>query len=87
MEERPVRGLGGRIALWVFYAFCFYFIWAMLRYFWIVSGVDPAPGNGVSGDMGTLSGKLLSALLGFMVLGTVGALLGAIAWYTRPRSR
>lgn len=87
MEEKPVRGLGGRIALWAFYAFCFYFVWAMLRYFWIVSGVESPPGEGVAGDMGTLAGKLLGALLGFMVLGAVGSLLGAIAWYTRPRVR
>ncbi|MGL4719498.1 MAG: cell division protein DrpB, partial [Kluyvera intermedia] len=34
MEERMNRSPGGRLALWVFYAFCGYFVWAMVRYIW-----------------------------------------------------
>lgn len=37
MEQKHDRSLGGKLALWVFYAFCGYFIWAMARYLWIVS--------------------------------------------------
>jgi len=34
--------------------------------------------------MASASGRWLGALLGAAVLGAIGALLGAIAWYTRP---
>jgi hypothetical protein len=42
-------------------------------------------GSLVEDDLGSTSGKWLGALLGFLVLGTVGLILGGIAWYTRPR--
>ncbi|OAT26818.1 hypothetical protein M976_02593 [Buttiauxella ferragutiae ATCC 51602] len=53
-------------------------VWAVLRYFWVVSNVT-------SGDMGSMAGKLLGALMGLLVLGAVAALLGGLAWYTRAR--
>lgn len=85
MEEEMERGQGGKLALWVFYAFCGYFVWAMVRYVWVVSQIPALSGTVVEGDLGSTSGKWLGALLGFLVLGTVGAILGGIAWYTRPR--
>ncbi|WP_330984461.1 MULTISPECIES: cell division protein DrpB [Enterobacterales] len=85
MEERATRGPGGMLALWVFYAYCGYFIWAMLRYVWVVIQFDPIPGTTLDGAMGSTFGKLIGALLGFLVLGIVGSILGGIAWYTRPR--
>jgi hypothetical protein len=85
MEQKHDRSLGGKLALWVFYAFCGYFIWAMARYFWIVSKVSSVSGPLIEDDPGSTSGKWLSALCGFLLLGAVGAILGAIAWYTRPR--
>jgi len=85
MEEEMERGLGGKLALWVFYAFCGYFVWAMVRYVWVVSQIPALSGTVVEGDLGSTSGKWLGALLGVLVLGTVGAILGGIAWYTRPR--
>lgn len=84
---RAERGPGGKLALWVFYAFCGYCLWAMLRYFWVVSQIDPIPGATLDGDWGSTSGKWLGALMGGMVLGLVGMLLGWIAWYTRPRQK
>lgn len=84
-EERAARGPGGTLALWVFYAFCGYFLWAMLRYFWVVSQIEPIPGATLEGELGSNTGKWLGALLGFIVLSVVGAILGSIAWYTRPR--
>jgi len=53
--------------------------------FWIVSKVTSGPGPLIEGDLGSTSGKWLSALFGFLLLSAVGAILGAIAWYTRPR--
>lgn len=85
MEQNNTRGLGGKLALWAFYAFCGYFVWAMLRYLWVVSNIPSAPDLVVEGDLGSTSGKWLGAILGFLVLGSVGLILGAIAWYTRPR--
>nr|WP_159466251.1 cell division protein DrpB [Scandinavium goeteborgense] len=85
MEERVKRGPGGMLALWVFYAFCGYVVWAMLRYFWVVSEIEPIPGATLDGEMGSTMGKWLGALFGFLVLSVVGAILGGIAWYTRPR--
>ncbi|MNC58867.1 Inner membrane protein YedR [compost metagenome] len=85
MEKKHNRSLGGKLALWVFYAFCGYFIWAMGRYFWVISKVNTVPGPLIDGEMGSTAGKWLGALLGFLLLGAVGLILGAIAWYTRPR--
>ncbi|MBU5561580.1 permease, partial [Escherichia sp. S69_ASV_4] len=34
---------------------------------------------------GSTAGKWLGALVGFLFMALVGALLGSIAWYTRPR--
>jgi hypothetical protein len=85
MEERASRGPGGMLALWVFYAFCGYFIWVMLRYFWGLSQIDPIPGTMLEGDPDSTMGKWPGALLSFLVLSVVGAILGGIAWYTRPR--
>ncbi len=78
MDAKPTRTPGGKLALWLFYGFCLYTFWAMLRYFWVVSDVT-------GGEMASLGGKLLGALMGFLVLGTVAALLGGLAWYTRAR--
>ncbi|MEB6378309.1 cell division protein DrpB [Leclercia adecarboxylata] len=85
MERKHDRSLGGKLALWVFYAFCGYFIWAMARYVWVISKVSSVPGSLTEGDLGSTSGKWLGALFGFVVLSAVGAILGSIAWYTRPR--
>nr|WP_318381193.1 cell division protein DrpB [uncultured Enterobacter sp.] len=85
MEERAVRSIGGRLALWVFYAFCVYFAWAMLHYIWVVSHVQAPPSVGTDAALGSTLGKWIGALLGFLVLGVVGVILGSIAWYTRPR--
>ncbi len=84
MDEKLTRDPGGRLALWLFYGFCVYSVWAMARYFWVVSNVQPSVGNSVNGEMGSTTGMWLGALCGFMVLGGVCALLGALAWYTRP---
>jgi hypothetical protein len=84
MEERVKRGPGGKLALWVFYAFCGYFVWAMARYFWVISQVQVFPGATIDGELGSTAGKWLGALLGFMVLSLVGTILGYIAWVTRP---
>lgn len=87
MEQKAKRSPGGKLALWVFYAFCGYFLWAMARYWWVVGKIESVPGATIDGDLGSTSGKWLGALLGFLVLSVVGAILGAIAWYTRPDPR
>ncbi|MDU7370251.1 MAG: cell division protein DrpB [Klebsiella michiganensis] len=46
--------------------------------------IESVPGATIDGELGSTAGKWIGALLGFLVLGIVGTLLGAIAWYTRP---
>ncbi|HBT3176793.1 TPA: hypothetical protein MBF38_004791 [Klebsiella aerogenes] len=87
MDTRTKRGPGGKLALWAFYAFCGYFLWAMARYWWIVGRIQSVPGAGIDGELGSTAGKWIGALLGFLVLGIVGLVLGAIAWYTRPQTQ
>jgi sulfite exporter TauE/SafE len=87
MEDKAKRSPGGKLALWAFYAFCGYFLWAMARYWWVVGQIQSVPGATIDGELGSTAGKWIGALLGFLVLGIVGAILGAIAWYTRPNRR
>lgn len=84
MEQKAQRSLGGKLALWVFYAYFLYAIWLILRYCWVVSAIEALPGAAADWSMASASGRWLGALLGAAVLGAIGALLGAIAWYTRP---
>ncbi|MDH6940533.1 cell division protein DrpB [Escherichia coli] len=52
----------------------------------VTSGGEPdAPVSGFESDLGSTAGKWLGALVGFLFMALVGALLGCIAWYTRPR--
>lgn len=74
MEHRAVRGLGGRLALWLFLIFCIYFIFSLLTTLWTLI-------NGES-DVGSW----FAALFAVLVLALVGVILAAIAWYTRPRN-
>lgn len=85
MKENTTRSLGGKLALWVFYAFCAYFVWAMIRYAWVINHIQSIPVAGFDNELVSTSGKWMGALLGFLVLGVVGLILGGIAWYTRPR--
>lgn len=78
MDAKPTRTPGGKLALWLFYGFCLYTVWSVLKYFWVISNVT-------DGDMGSLGGKLLGALMGLLVLGSVAAVLGGLAWYTRAK--
>ncbi|MEJ1724444.1 cell division protein DrpB [Escherichia coli] len=68
-----------------FYTWCGYFVWAMARYIWVMSRIPDAPVSGFESDLGSTAGKWLGALVGFLFMALVGALLGSIAWYTRPR--
>lgn len=47
--------------------------------------IPDAPVSGFESDLGSTAGKWLGALVGFLFMALVGALLGSIAWYTRPR--
>lgn len=79
MEERLSRSHGGKLALWAFYTWCGYFVWAMARYIWVMSRIPDAPVSGFESDLGSTAGKWLGALVGFLFMALVGALLGSIA--------
>lgn len=64
--------------------FCGYCVWVIVRYWWVVGKIHSVPGASVEGDLGTTAGKWLGALLGMLVLAGIGAILGAVVWYTRP---
>lgn len=64
---------------------CGYFVWVMARYIWVMSRIPDAPVSGFESDLGSTAGKWLGALVGFLFMAMVGALLGGIARYTRPR--
>lgn len=72
MEHRAVRSLGGRLALWLFLLFCIYFTFSLLATLWTLI----QSGSGL--------GSWIAASLAVLVLILVGAILAAIAWYTRP---
>lgn len=80
-EEKGTRSMGGKLALWVFYTFCGYFIWAMAHCVWLMSAIQTEPVLGPNGEPGSTTEKWLNALS----LGIVWLILGSIAWYTRPR--
>ncbi|EAA8277609.1 hypothetical protein G6162_003530 [Salmonella enterica] len=80
-EEKATRSMGGKLALWVFYTFCVYFIWVMARYVWLISVIQVEPVLGPNGAPVSVTEKWLNALS----LGVVLLILGSIAWYTRPR--
>ncbi|EAA7088908.1 hypothetical protein FGH87_04625 [Salmonella enterica] len=80
-EDNATRSMGGKLALWVFYTFCGYFIWAMARCVWLMSAIQTEPVLGPISAPGSATEKWLNALS----LGVVWLILGGIAWYTRPR--
>ncbi len=84
MEDNGQRSLGGKLALWVFWIFCTYFIWSVLNDVWPVSQAS-SPAGFNSGAGRSVAGGWLTTLFGVVVLAIVGTILGAIAWYTRPQ--
>jgi hypothetical protein len=57
-------------------------VWVIVRYWWVVGKIHSVPGASAEGDFGTMAGKWLGALLGMLVLAGIGAILGAVVWYT-----
>nr|VUD23678.1 membrane protein [Salmonella sp. NCTC 7297] len=64
-EEKGTRSMGGKLALWVFYTFCGYFIWAMAHCVWLMSAIQTEPVLGPNGEPGSATEKwLIRALTG-----------------------
>lgn len=51
MEDKAKRSPGGKLALWTFYAFCGYFLWAMARYWWVVGQIQSVPGATIDANL------------------------------------
>ena len=80
--EKKIRGPGGKLALWAFWLFCLHFIWSLAQIVWTANRSAAIPA-GVLFD--AEPGQWILALLSLLTFGTVGLILGGIAWYTRPR--
>ncbi|MEA1065311.1 cell division protein DrpB [Erwinia sp. HR93] len=87
MEEKPTRGLGGRLALWAFYACCCYFLVSLARYLMSASSDESDTGSNVYFTFHSLIHGAAGALFKYSGPGLVAVTLGMIAWYTRPRGR
>lgn len=61
-EDNATRSMGGKLALWVFYTFCGYFIWAMARCVWLMSAIQTEPVLGPISTPGSATEKWLNAL-------------------------
>ncbi|HFW3113185.1 TPA: cell division protein DrpB [Salmonella enterica subsp. diarizonae serovar 61:r:-] len=61
-EDNATRSMGGKLALWVFYTFCGYFIWAMARCIWLMSAIQTEPVLGPTSAPGSATEKWLNAL-------------------------
>ncbi|TGC75896.1 hypothetical protein C9F09_27205 [Salmonella enterica subsp. enterica serovar Wilhelmsburg] len=80
-EDNATRSMGGKLALWVFYTFCGYFLRPRARCVRLMSTIHTAPALGPISTPRSATEKWLNALS----LGVVWLILGSIAWYTRPR--
>ncbi|MDY0887223.1 cell division protein DrpB [Kosakonia sp. CFBP8986] len=83
MDDFAVRSAGGKLALWVFWIFCLYFGWSLASNLWLAGPADIVSGFASGAARSVESG--LNTVSGIVALSAVGAILGAIAWYTRPR--
>lgn len=82
-EDNATRSMGGKLALWVFYTFCGYFIWAMARCVWLMSAIQTEPVLGPISTPGSATEKWLNALS----LGVVWLILGASPVYPASQNR
>lgn len=82
MEDKAKRTPGGKLALWAFYAFCGYFLWAMARYWWIVGQIQSVPGATIDGELGSTTGKCWG-FLSWVLSGPFSALSPGIRDPTR----
>lgn len=78
------RSSGGKLALWVFWSFCLWFICFVIQCIWRVSQPNSTaviffPDSGASAIV-----EWLWLILSLLTACIVGVILGMIAWYTRP---
>ncbi|WP_222118989.1 cell division protein DrpB [Raoultella ornithinolytica] len=72
--------------MWVFYAFCGYFLWAMARYWWVVGKIESVPVRQLTAiwDRRQVSGL---ALCSGSCAERGWRYSGGDSWYTRPDPR
>ncbi|MDV2865110.1 cell division protein DrpB [Phytobacter ursingii] len=80
--EKKIRSPGGKLALWAFWLFCLHFIWSLAQIAWTVNRTAAISAGGL---FDAEPGRWILAFLSLLTFGTVGLILGWIAWYTRPR--
>ncbi|VEA16771.1 membrane protein [Salmonella enterica subsp. enterica] len=80
-EDNATRSMGGKLALWVFYTFCGYFIWAMARCVWLMSAIQTEPVLGPISTPGSATEKCLTRFR----WASSGLFWGVLPGIPRPR--
>lgn len=75
------RNVLGHIALWIFRAYCLFFVVEIFRFYLGVKDIHPAAGNEIATDIGIAAGGMIV----FVPLLLVGALLFLFSWLTRGK--
>ncbi|WBM71389.1 hypothetical protein OH773_03735 [Buttiauxella sp. WJP83] len=82
-QINPPRKALGIVALWVFRAYCLFFIVEGFRVFQAVRDIHPAPGDELATDVGLAVGGAIV----FIPLLLIGALLFLFSWMTRGKPK
>ncbi|GDX05293.1 hypothetical protein [Buttiauxella sp. A111] len=82
-KVKPPRKALGVVALWIFRAYCLFFIVEVFRAFQAVREIHPAPGNELATDVGLVAGGAIV----FIPLLLIGALLFLFSWLTRGKPK
>lgn len=78
------RSPGGKLALWVFWLFCLWFISFVIQCLWMIGQPEAATVIFFADPGASAIVEWLWAALRILTACIVGVILGTIAWYTRP---
>ena len=76
------RTVPGKIVLWVFIAYCLFFVVELFRFYDGIKGIDSVAGY----ENATLAGFLAAGIIIFVPLLLIGLLLAFFTWLTRAKA-